>query len=405
MVPADPDDRGRVHVPRQVLRAAARLRADGHEITVRDQRLPEPRPDKADPDLVVIFTAVTGPARHYAPDLTSARVTAERARQLFPAARTMAVGPHGTHLPGATLLDLRVDHVAVGAADSAAVHGVRDLTAGTRAPVLYGGLPRPAAPVTVVGNHPRPYPDLSRDRWPPPAYDLVPLGRYTAEVTVDGLLRTAPAATVWAASCPTAEQVVAEVETQHAAGLPELLFLDHAFGADAAFHGEIRDRLRGRGIGWTARTRADIVLAADLRRWREAGCQGVWLNSRVPERDLRDAVLSLDRAGITPFVSVPVGLPDDEACRSDQLVEHTARIPARFRTRRFTPTPGTPEYADLAPALNGGTAPATWREVRDVTRRYREEYPADLDDQERRLAALPNHLAEAPATTGREISC
>ncbi|WP_258539422.1 B12-binding domain-containing radical SAM protein [Streptomyces ipomoeae] len=367
----------------------------------------------------MVFTAGVGRARRYPLDLAPVRAATDRARLRFPGAPTMAVGPHGTHLPGATLLDLAVDHVAVGKAGSATVHGVRDLGAGIAAPVLYGDLPRPAAPVTVVGNHPRPYPDLDQDRWPMPAYDLVPLERYTAEVVVDGVPRPGPAGTVLATHDDTfdhppfgagprtrsVDRVVAEVAAQRAAGLPSQSFLDSVFGIDTSYYGVICERLRGQGIDWVARTSAETVLRTDVTRWAEAGCRGMWLRAEPPSgadagQPFRDAVLKLRDAGITPFASVLIGLPRDAARVPDRLVDWAAKLPARFGLDLVSPRPGTPLYDRLAPGLNGGTAPATWQEVREVTRRYRADYPADLDDLERRLTALPNHLADATALTG-----
>ncbi|MCL6736495.1 B12-binding domain-containing radical SAM protein [Streptomyces neyagawaensis] len=419
VVPADPVDRCVVRVPLDVLAAAAGLRADGHEVTVWDQRLPDTPPVMEDPDLLVVFTAAVGRARRYPLDLAPVRAATDRARRWFPGAPTMAVGPHGTHLPGATLLDLAVDHVAVGEAGSATVHGVRDLGAGIAAPVLYGDLPRPAAPVTVVGNHPRPYPDLDQDRWPMPAYDLVPLERYTAEVVVDGVPRPGPAGTVLATHDDTCghppfgavprtrsvDRVVAEVAAQRAAGLPSQSFLDSVFGIDTSYYGMICERLRGQGIDWVARTSTEAVLRTDVTRWAEAGCRGMWLRAEPPSGDdagqpFRDAVLKLRDAGITPFASVLIGLPGDAVHVPDRLVDWAAELPARFALDLVSPRPGTPLYSRLAPGLNGGTPPATWQEVRHVTRRYRAEYPADLDDLERRLTALPNHLADATALTG-----
>ncbi|MFJ2607842.1 hypothetical protein ACIO13_23135 [Streptomyces sp. NPDC087425] len=47
-------------------------------------------------------------------DVGPVRADADRARLRSPAARVMAIGPHGTQLPGATLLELALDHVSVG---------------------------------------------------------------------------------------------------------------------------------------------------------------------------------------------------------------------------------------------------------------------------------------------------
>ncbi|KUN91381.1 B12-binding domain-containing radical SAM protein [Streptomyces caeruleatus] len=431
VIPTNRFDRFFIQVPLDVLTAAGRLRADGHTVTVWDQRLQETPPEGEAPDLLVLSTAIADRAQCYPLDLAPVRVALDRARQHFPAARTMAVGPHGTQLPGATLIELGVEHVAVGESDSATVYGVRALTDGITAPVLYGDLPAPGAvPLTVVGNSPRPYPNLDLNEWALPAYDLVPLERYTAEVIVDGLPQRGPSGMVLAARGCTygctfchlpfgtrmrlnpVDRVLAEVDAQQRGGLRFQFFLDYVFGINKAFYGEICERLKGRDIGWVGQTRAEIVLKTDVRQWAEAGCQGMWLGAespsvagtsvhkRVTEQQIRDAVLKLKDAGITPFAFILLGLPDDEACVSDWLVDWASEMPAWFGLNQLFLRPGTPLYDQLAADLNGGTAPATWEEVREVTRRYRERYPADLDGQERRLTALPNYLGNAMAVAG-----
>jgi len=374
-----------VRLPLDALLAAARLRADGHDVAVWDERLAELPPTADVPDLLVVLTAV-GPA--WPVDLTSVRASVDRARRWFPGARVLAVGPHGSELPGSTLLELAADHVAAGEAASAAVHGVRDLVSGIASPVLYGGLSRPSPPAVVVGSRPAPYRDPGH--WPLPAYDLVPLARYTAEVAVDGTLRPVPAGEVRAlpGSRRSVERMLAEIAAQRAAGLEHVVFSGEVFGADARRHGQLCDRLRGEGVHWTGRTSADVVLGTDVGRWAGAGCRGMWLGSGPR---LREAALKLSRAGITPCVSLLVGEP------------HGPRVPeppARFALGRFVLRPGTAVYERLAPALGGGTAPATWQGVRDLNRRYRERHPDDLGELEHRLAALSHRLP-----FGSEVPC
>lgn len=364
-----------VRLPLDALLAAARLRADGHEVDVWDERLAELPPAARVPDVLVVFTAV---GASWPVDLTPVRAAVDRARGWFPGVRVVAAGPHGTELPGATLLELAADHVAVGEAASAAVRGVRDLAAGVAVPVLYGALPRPVPPVFVVGNRPPPYPELTH--WPAPAHDLVPLARYTAEVVVDGVARQVPAGAVRIAAGP--DRVLADIAVQQAAGLGHMVFLDDVPGA------ALCARLRGRGVQWTGRTRADAVLRADVTAWARAGCRGVWLDSGPW---VREAARKLSRAGISACVSLLVGAPGGT---------HVPDPPARFALGRYVLRPGTDMYDRLAPVLGGGTAPATWRGVLDVNRRYRERHRAALGELERRLAALPHLLP-----TGCEVPC
>ncbi|MFB8352895.1 B12-binding domain-containing radical SAM protein [Streptomyces niveus] len=430
VVPTNPFDRFFVQVPIDVVLAAGQLRAEGHEVMVWDQRLTDAPTAIPDPELLVIHTAIADRAQCYPLDLVPVRAAADLARQHFPRARTMAVGPHGNQLPGGTLLELEVQHVSVGEADSATVHGVRALASGVRSPVLYGNLPTSPQELLVVGNRPTPYPNLAAGDWALPAYDLIPLERYTAEVIKDGVLHPGPAGVVMAARGCTygctfchlpfgnrmrthpVDRVIKEVETQQAGGLNHQFFLDYVFGINKAFYGQLCDRLRGQGVGWVGQTRAEIVLKTDVRAWAEAGCEGMWLGAespsvagtgvhkRVTEQQIRDAVLKLSDAGIAPFAFVLIGLPDDEACMDDWLVDWAADIPAWFGVNQLFLRPGTSLYDDLAAGLNGGAPPATWEQVRQVTRSYREQYPADLDDQERRLMELPNYLANALTPAG-----
>lgn len=431
VIPTNRFDRFFIQVPIDVLTAAARLRADGHSVTVWDQRLMDAPDLTLSPELLVISSAIADRAQCYPLDLDPVRAALGRARQLFPTARTMAVGPHGTQLPVGTLNELGVDHVSVGEPDSATVYGVRDLAAGITAPVLHGDLPVPGSiSLSVAGAGPKPYPNLDLEEWAMPAYDLVPLEKYTAEVIVDGLPQPGPCGMVLAARGCTygctfchlpfgtrmrpqsVDRVMAEIDAQARAGLNFQFFLDYVFGINKNFYGEIVQRLKGRGIGWVGQTRAEIVLKTDVREWAEAGCQGMWLGAespsvagtgvhkRVTEEQIREAVLKLKDAGIAPFAFVLLGLPDDDACQSDWLVDWAADIPAWFGINQLFLRPGTPLYDQLAAGINGGVLPATWAEVREVTRLYREQYPADLDEQERRLTALPNYLANAMAPVG-----
>ncbi|MFC4472807.1 B12-binding domain-containing radical SAM protein [Streptomyces xiangluensis] len=430
VVPSNRFDQYFVQVPLDLLLAAARLRADGHAVTVWDQRVQDSPPSRNEADLLVISSAIADRAQCYPLDLGPVRAAVEGAQNRFPGVPTLVVGPHGTHLPEATRQELGVDHVAVGEADSAAVHAVRALSAGAVAPVLSGDLATAESPLAVVGDRRKPYPNLPLDDDVLPAYDLVPMSEYTAEVIVDGLPQPGPCGMVLAARGCTygctfchlpfgtrmrtqpVDRVIAEVEAQRAAGLEFQFFLDYVFGIDKAFYRAVCERMRGRGIGWVGQTRAEIVLKNDVSEWAAAGCQGMWLGAesptvgtagvhkRVTEEQIREAVLKLRDAGIAPFAFVLLGLPDDEACVSDWLVDWAAEIPAWFGINQLFLRPGTTLYDQHAPRYNGGVAPTDWTQVQEVTRRYRETYPADLDDQERRLTRLPNYLGNAIAPVG-----
>lgn len=431
VIPSNKFDQYFIQVPLDILMAAGQLRAEGHEVSIWDQRLQDAPPVGDEPDILLISSAIADRAQCYPLDLGPIRIAADTAKARFPNARTVAIGPHGTHLPHATRLDLDVQHVAIGEADSAAVQAVRSLGAGVTAPVLSADtMAVSSSSLPIVGDRLKPYPNIPLEEFALPAYDLAPMREYTAEVIVDGLPQPGPCGMVLAARGCTygctfchlpfgnrmrvqpVDRVIAEVEAQQAIGLEFQFFLDYVFGINKTFYTDICRRLRGQGVGWVGQTRAEIVLKNDVTEWAKAGCQGMWLGAespavagtgvhkRVTEQQIRDAVLKLKDAGITPFAFILLGLPDDDACMSDWLVDWAGGIPAWFGINQLFLRPGTSLYDQLAPQHNGGVVPASWQEIQRVTQQYRESYPADLDDQERRLTALPNYLGNAIVPVG-----
>ncbi|MGK5632229.1 B12-binding domain-containing radical SAM protein [Streptomyces sp. URMC 123] len=436
VVPTHRCDRHVVRLPLDALAAAGRLRAEGHAVTVWDHRLqdrpgtgPYTRPHTGPPwDLMVFFSTVTDSAHGHPLDLAPVRAAVDRGRTLCPTARTVVVGPHGTLLPDDTLRELPVDHVAIGESESAAVGAVHDLLAGTAAPVLPAAPPRP--PLPLADGARVPYPDIPQVDFAPPAYDLVPLGAYTGEVVRGGMPQAGPCGMVLAARgcadgcsfCRTSfgtrararplRRVLAEVDAQRAGGLDFICFLDSGFGADAAYYRALCRRLRCRDIGWTGRTRPRTVLAGNVIEWARAGCRGMRLGAVPPTEfrgpghwspaggEIHDAVLKLRDAGITPVVSLLLGLPGDDACADGRLVDWAAELPAWFGVEQVFLRPGTALHDRIAARIGGGTGPATWQMVHEVNRRYRASHPVDLDAVERRLAMLPNHVGNAMTPVG-----
>ncbi|MEV7545599.1 radical SAM protein [Streptomyces sp. NPDC089915] len=413
VVAQDEFERHFLQQPLDVLNAAAVLQGDGTTVSLWDRRLDGlPAPGSA-PDLVVVVTAVADRAQCYPLDLGRVKEAVEAVRGLWPGVPVLAVGPHPTHLPEATLRELGVDHVARGEADSAAVQAVRDIL---RRRALTPVLP-------PAGS----YPDLPSDGWPLPAYGLTDPLAYTAEVVVDGRTRRAPCGLVMGVrgcsyGCSfchlpfgsrmrdrPAAQTLAETAALQARGTESVFFLDYVFGLHRTFYDDLCDGLAGSGLEWTGQTRAEVVLRTDVRRWADAGCRGMWLGAespgvadagvgkRVPPEKVSEAIRKLADAGIKPFAFVLLGLPDDPACAGGELVDWAASLPADFGLNQLVLRPGTTLYDRLAPRYNGGLTPASWAEAAEVTRRYREAYPADLDDQWDRLTALPNYLGNAMA--------
>ncbi|MEU9130651.1 radical SAM protein [Kitasatospora sp. NPDC048540] len=413
VVPQDEFERHFLQQPLDVLNAAAVLQRDGVTVSLWDRRL-HPLPAGGDtPDLVVVVTAVADRAQCYPLDLGPVKDAVTAVRSRWPGVPVLACGPHATHLPQACHRELGVDFVARGEADSAAVQAVRD--------VLHRRALTPVLP--AAGS----YPDLPVDEWPLPAYELTDPSAYTAEVVVDGRTRRAACGLVMGVrgcsyGCsfchlpfgarmrdrPVA-QTLAETAALQARGTESVFFLDYVFGLHRTFYDELCDGLTGSGLEWTGQTRAEVVLRTDVRRWADAGCRGMWLGAespgvadtgvgkRVPPQKVSEAIDKLAQAGIKPFAFVLLGLPDDPACANGELVDWAASLPADFGLNQLVLRPGTALYDRLAPQYNDGRTPASWAEVAEVTRRYRQAYPTDLDAQWDRLTALPNYLGNAMA--------
>ncbi|MFF0834963.1 MULTISPECIES: B12-binding domain-containing radical SAM protein [unclassified Streptomyces] len=413
VVADDEFERDFLQLPLDVANAAALLRQDGVDVAVWDRRLSAEAPRVGAVDVAVVVTAIADRAQCYPLDLRPVRAAVEEVRRTWPRATVLAVGPHATQLPSATLRELGVDHVARGEADAAAVHGLQELLSGR--PVL-GELP-------LSGT----YPPLDFDQTPLPAYDLLDLTAYTAETFAGGRVRRGPCGMVLGVRGCTygctfchlpfgtrmrpqpVERTLAEIGAMRERGVDSLFFLDYVFGLHPTFYKDLCTRLAGSGIGWSGQSRAEVVLRQDVDLWAAAGCNGMWLGAespavaetavgkRVPPEKIDAAIRRLSGAGITPFAFILLGLPGDPACLSGEVVDWAASLPGYFGLNQLFLRPGTPLYDELAADYNDGAMPTTWAEVEAVTRRYRERYPVSLDDLWQRLVRLPNYIGNAMA--------
>ncbi|MGJ5893546.1 radical SAM protein [Streptomyces sp. V2] len=414
-IPDDEFERDFLQLPLDVANACAALRAEGVGVSVWDNRLDDSPPgDIPDPDLVVVVTAIADRAQCYPLVLDPVRELVGKARGRWPGARVLACGPHATHLPEATRTELGADFVARGEVDSAAIQAVRDLTGG-----------KPALPVLPLVDS---YPQLPTEEWPLPAYDLFDLSAYTAEVFMDGRVRRGSCGMVLGVRGCTygctfchlpfgtrmrpqpVERTLAEIAAMRERDVDFVFFLDYVFGLHPTFYKELCEALTGEGLGWTGQSRAEVVLRTDVEQWAKAGCKGMWLGAespgiaetpvgkRVKPGVTDSAVRRLQDAGVTPFAFILIGLPDDPACASGELLEWATNLPGYFGLNQLFLRPGTALYDQLAPRYNDGRTPATWAEVEAVTRRYRESYPVDLDALRDQLMRLPNYLGNAMAT-------
>ena len=398
--------------PLDALIAATVLGRSGHDVVIWDQRVAPGPPAGTDPDHVVVVTAIADRAQCYPLDLSPVRACVAGLRERWPAAHVIAVGPHGTQLPQATLDDLGVDFVARGESDAAAIGAVRLLEAG-------------GTPLSRVLPFSGVFPPLGPEEMPVPDYELIDPSLYTAETFTDGSLhRSTCGIAIGVRGCTygctfchlpfgtrmraePVETTLASIEQQTARGVSDVFFLDYVFGLHKTFYTELCERLTGRGVSWTGQTRTEVVLRTDVEAWAEAGCRGMWLGAespavsqtgvgkRIPAEKIQLAVERLADAGITPFAFVLLGLPDDPTCRSGEIVDWAATIPGYFGLNQLFLRPGTPLYSEVPDRYSPDGPPRDWHGVDRITQRYREEYPADLDDLERRLQALPNYIGNA----------
>ncbi|KZX21772.1 B12-binding domain-containing radical SAM protein [Rathayibacter tanaceti] len=398
--------------PLDALLAASLLQSNGHEARIWDQRVATEPPSGDEPRYVVVITAIADRAQCYPLDLGPIRSAVSSLRGRWPAATVIAVGPHGTQLPAPTLEDIAVDYVARGEADAAAVGAVAFLESG-RVP-LTGVLP-------AVGV----FPPIDSEALPVPDYDLIDASQYTAETFAEGRVQRNTCGIVLGVRGCTygcsfchlpfgttmrAEPVsttLSSIQQQRDRGVSEMFFLDYVFGLHKSFYRELCEELPGTGITWSGQTRTEVVLRTDVSTWADAGCRGMWLGAespavsqtgvgkRIPAEKIQAAIEKLDGAGITPFAFVLIGLPGDPTCVSGEIVDWAATIPGYFGLNQLFLRPGTPLYDEIADRYSPEGKPRTWFDVDRITQRYREEYPADLDELESRLKALPNYIGNA----------
>ncbi|MEV0324332.1 B12-binding domain-containing radical SAM protein [Streptomyces sp. NPDC050658] len=411
VVPEDESVRHYFQMPLDVATAAAVLRQQGHTVSLWDRRADAEPPDEQAVDGVILVTAIADRAQCYPLDVAPIREAVRSVRGLHPGAWIAACGPHATQMPAATLDALDVDHVCIGETDAASVYAAGALLGGTAASDVLDARTADA--------------EFDLAKLPLPAYDLLPMHRYRAEMFDGKHLYHGPSGLVFGARGCTygctychlpfgtrirtrpVERVLAEVDALAGTGISSVFFLDYVFGITPPFYRSLCQGLSRRRVTWTGQTRVEIVLKSDVRQWAEAGCQGMWLGAespavsmtgvdkRVTDDAIQAAVTKLETAGIQPFTFVLIGLPGDPSCRSGTIVDWAAQLPAKFGVNQLFLRPGTTLYDEFAPRYLGGRMPVTWDEVKAVTETYRREYPVDLDELDERLRALPNYLGNS----------
>lgn len=355
---------------------AGALREAGHDVRILDVAvLPRWEPELGvllsawRPQVVGLSaaTAVFGPAL----------ALAATVKQADPRATVVLGGVHATLVPGEVLREPHVDY---------AVHGEGERTAVELLSALAGREPVEGIPGIAFRGTAGPRVNPARplvadlDELPRPAYDLLPMGRYSTPFSAPGTVTSM----VTSRGCPypctfcdafvvhgrryrahSAERVVAEIRDlvrEH--GVREVLFKDSEFTLDRARVDRFCDRMIDGGprVTWTCSARVDRVDAPLLEKMAAAGCRVIQLGVEsadpavlaalrkgIAEDEVREAFRAARAAGIETVANLMVGSPG-ETWRS---IEQTRRLLAEIRpdhlnVQVLVPYPGTALFGTLA---------------------------------------------------------
>jgi anaerobic magnesium-protoporphyrin IX monomethyl ester cyclase len=355
---------------------AGALRAAGHEPRILDAAV-QPRWEVELGGLlstwrpqVVGLSAATAVFGH-------ALALAATVKQSDSGATVILGGVHATLFPGEVLRDSHVDYAVHGEGECTAVELLSAVAAGQPVERIAGIAFKDAAGTRVNPARPA-ITDL--DGLPRPAYDLLPMGRYSTPFSAAGTVTSL----VTSRGCPyrctfcdaavvhgrkyracSAERVAAEIRDlvrEH--GVREVLFKDSEFTIDRARVDRFCDLMISDGprVTWTCSARVDRVDAPLLNKMAAAGCRvlqlGVesadpdvlaLLGKGISEGTVREAFRSARAAGIETVANLMVGTPG-ETWRS---IEATQRFLAQIRpdhlnVQVFVPYPGTALFDTLA---------------------------------------------------------
>jgi anaerobic magnesium-protoporphyrin IX monomethyl ester cyclase len=359
---------------------AGALRAAGHDVRILDAAvLPRWEPELRvalsawRPQVVGLSaaTAVVGPVL----------ALAATVKQADPSAAVILGGVHATLFPGEVLRDPHVDYAVHGEGERTVVELLAAL-AGRERPERILGIafrdndgPRVTPPRPVVA-------DL--DELPRPAYDLLPMGRYSTPFSAAGSVTSM----VTSRGCPypctfcdasvvhgrryraySAERVVAELRDlvcEH--GVREVLFKDSEFTIDRARVDRFCDLMTDGGprVTWTCSARVDRVDALLLKKMAAAGCRVIQfgvesadpavlvaLRKGIAGDEVCEAFRSARAAGIETVANLMVGSPGE----TWGSIEATRRLLAQIRPNHLNvqvlvPYPGTALHSTL-----GGRGP------------------------------------------------
>jgi anaerobic magnesium-protoporphyrin IX monomethyl ester cyclase len=356
---------------------AGALREAGHEVRILDAavaRSPRKELDEVlgewRPDAVGVSTATA--------QMPSALAAAARIKGVRGRIPVIAGGVHPTLFPAEVL----------GGPIDFAVHGEGERTMPELLAGLGGSRPLDSIPGIAHLSGGRPLVTARRpliedlDGLPAPAYDLLPLGRYSTPFSRPGKVISM----VTSRGCPypctfcdafvvhgrkyrahSAKRVAAEMgRLADEFGIREVLFKDSEFVLDRDRTVHLCDLLvrEGTRLSWTCCARVDRLDAQLLESMAAAGCRVIQLGvesgdpavletlkKRITHDQVRDAFRSARAAGIRTVANLMVGVPG-ETRGSVEMTERLVREirPDFLNVQMLVPYPGT----ELHEMLTGG---------------------------------------------------
>ncbi|MCD6247895.1 MAG: cobalamin-dependent protein [Hadesarchaea archaeon] len=315
---------------------------------------------REDPDIVGISATTS-----MIPD---AYETAEIAKRLNENVKVVLGGPHATFLPERTMRECPyVDFVVRGEGEEtfrelvSAVEKGRDLRAIRGVSFKENGRTVNNPPRGLVNN---------LDDLPIPAYDLLPMERYSLDGVQFGAVITSRGCPFNCAFCSSSrqfggtwrghspERVLEELRIlRDEFGKREIEFLDDTFTLSKRRAIEISDAIRREGldISWTASSRVDTFsreVAESMRRGRattvyfgiESASERIldFIGKRITPEKSAAAVRCSKRAGLSVVGSFVIGFPDETPEEVRKTVDFSRRLDldlAQFTIA--TPYPGT----------------------------------------------------------------
>lgn len=352
--------------PLEMLLAATRLREAGYRVILVDNRVESLSLNAlaervAGASVIVVTTTPYDHIQNYFLDyrLSYAFKTINSLKDIYPEAKLVVCGAHGTVRPDIVFRDTRADVILKGEFDTGIVPLVDGIFRGANLSLMpevclreSEGAKRPAdshggqTPYKLVELGSQFTGKSTSDDGLLPAYDLIDLDDYYGDVYVDNRLQRRKR---WATMLATRgcahdctfcfnfwgrrvryrdpESVVRELEwLQNMHQASHVFFIDFHFSQDPDWVMQFCELVRRKGlhIGWSAQVRCDAVPLEMLREMAAANCSHLWfgvesfdpymVSSMGKYQGVETAFTALENcreAGIEPHLFIMIGLPGE----------------------------------------------------------------------------------------------